>query len=194
MRVDGLEKWGDSIIEDRLGNGNTLYYVIKDETYFPVGIYLKDKNELKVYSNVDERLMDILNRSRNCRFRIRVWYGDRQTGRSWNDEFGVMGRVGRSCGSIKIPLLLNNKRSWGGEALLIGSIIRVDDIEKKRTLWKVDNFHVGEMTVEEQGKSELPFAVMQKKDDGTVSNVANFKTRIQAEHWIDFMNGKRYRK
>ena len=192
MRVEGLEKWGDSVIADELGNGNTLYYVAKDGTYFPMGIYLKDKEKLEVYNQVDEKLMDILNNSRKYGSRIRVWYGDRETGKSWLEEYGVTGRVGRSCGSIKIPLLINNKRSWGGEALLVGSIIRIDDIEERKTLWKVPNFHVREeMIIVPVNDEKYPYAVMQK-DDGIVSNVANFTTIERAERWIAFQEGRRY--
>lgn len=194
MRVEGFEKWGDSIIEEKLGNGNTLYYVVKDGTYFSVGIYLKDKEKLEVYKQVDEKLMNILNYSRKYGFRIRVWYGDRETGRSYNEDYGVKGTVSRSTGRINIPLLISTKRSLGGGALLVGSIIRIDDIEERKTLWKVDNFHVEKMTIEEHEKEEYPFKVFVTKDSGFISNEANFKTRIQAEHWIDFMNGKRYNK
>lgn len=81
MKVKGLEKWGDSIIADEYQNGNTFYYVVRDGTCFSVGMYLKDKGKLEVYDQIDEKLLHILNRSRDTGFRIRVWYGDRQTGR-----------------------------------------------------------------------------------------------------------------
>lgn len=34
MKVKGLEKWGDSLIENKLDNGNTIYYVEKNGMYF----------------------------------------------------------------------------------------------------------------------------------------------------------------
>lgn len=191
MVIKGLEKWGDSIVEGKLGNGNTLYYVEEEGTSFPVGIYLKE-GKMEVYNQVDEKLMRILNNSRKYGFRVRIWYGDGKTGEAWNEEYDVVGRVGRSNGNIKIPILLSNKRSYGGVALLVGSIIRVDDIEEKRTLWKVSNFHVGKMIIEEHKEEDYPFRVFMTEDSGVISNVANFKTQLQAVHWIDFMNGKRY--
>lgn len=195
MKVKGLEKWGNSIVEEKLGNGNTLYYVEDDGTFFPVGIYLKEEDRLEVYSQVNHSLMHILNNSRKYGFRIRIWYGDRKTGRSWNEEYDVMGRVGRSCGNIKIPLLIYNKRSYGSGALLVGSIIRIDDIEDKQTLWKVSNFHVEKMEIKyNPAREKYSWEVWQTEDSGDLQALAYFKTEEKAKRWIDFMYGKRYSK
>ena len=195
MKVEGLEKWGDSVVEDKLSNGNTLYYVEREGMFFEVGIFLGRENKLEVFDNVNEALMSLLVRAWKYKFRIRVFYGDIHTGRSWNEEYDVMGTIGRTTGDIKIPILVHNKRSWGGGALLLSSIIRIDDIEDKRTLWKLPNFHVEKMTIEKRSEStDYPFAVMQIQDNGAISNVANFKTEEKAKKWIDFMEGKRYSK
>ena len=195
MKVEGLEKWGDSVVEEKLASGNTLYYVEREGMFFEVGISLGSENKLKVFDNVNEGLMNIILRAYKYKFRIRVFYGDIHTGRSWNEEYDVMGTIGRTTGNIKIPILVHNKRSWGGGALLLSSIIRIDDIEDKRTLWKLPNFHVEKMTIEKSGAyKDYPFSVMQTQDNGAISNVANFKTEIQAKKWIDFMEGKRYSK
>lgn len=195
MKVNGLEKWRDSIVEEKLSNGNTLYYVEREGMYFEVGIFLGRENKLETYDNVNEALMSLIVRAWKYKFRIRVFYGDIHTGRSWNEEYDVMGTIGRTTGSIKVPILLHNKRSRGGGALLLSSVIRVDDIEDKKTLWKLNNFHVEKMTIEKRSKStDYPFAVMQAQDNGAISNVANFKTEGKAKKWIDFMEGKRYSK
>ena len=194
MKVEGLEKWGDSVVEEKLSNGNTLYYVEKEGMYFEVGIFLGDKNKLEVFDNVNEALMSLIIRAWKYKFRIRVFYGDIHTGRSWNEDYDVMGTIGRTTGNIKIPILVHNKRSWGGGALLLSSVIRIDDIEDKKTLWKLPNFHVEKMTIERRAFECFPFAVMQTQDNGAISNVANFKTETQAQKWIDFMEGKRYSK
>lgn len=195
MKVAGLEKWGDSVVEEKLSNGNTLYYVEREGMYFEVGIFLGDKNKLEVFSNVSEELMNIILRAYKYKFRIRVFYGDIHTGRSWNEEYDVMGKIGRTCGNIKIPILLRRKDSYYGGALLLSSVIRIDDIEDKRTLWKLPNFHVEKMTIEKRSVStDYPFAVMQTQDNGAIRNEANFKTEEKAKKWIDFMEGKRYSK
>jgi hypothetical protein len=195
MEIKGLEKWGDSVVEDKLSYGNTLYYVEREGMYFEVGIFLGRENKLEVFDNVNEALMSLIIRAWKYKFRIRVFYGDIHTGRSWNEEYDVMGMIGRTTGDIKIPILIHNRRSWGGGALLLSSVIRIDDIEDKRTLWKLPNFHVEKMTVEKRSVfTDYPFAVMQTQDSGAISNIANFKTAEKAQKWVEFMEGKRYSK
>lgn len=196
MMVVGLEKWGDSIVEEKLSNGNTLYYVVRDGMYFEVGILLGDKSRLEIFDNVSEGLINILLRAYKYGFRVRVFYGDIHTGRSWNEEYDVTGKIGRTCGKIKVPILLKRKDSNYGGALLLSSVIRIDDIEDKKTLWKLSNFHVEPMEIiyYPDDPNGLPYNVMQTKDSGVRINVANFKTAKQAQRWVDFMEGKRYSK
>ena len=192
MTVLGLEKWGNSLIEEKLDNGNIIYYVEKNGMYFEVGIFLVRENKLEVYKNVNDSLMTILLNSYANHFRVRIWYGDTETGRSWDEEYGVTGTIGRTNGNIKIPIMVNNSRSLGGRLVLVDSIIRIDDIKDKRTLYKADNFHVEKMEVKTEVGLEYPYRVMQYKDSGEVHNIANFKDNKRALHWIDFMNGDRY--
>jgi hypothetical protein len=69
-------------------------------------------------------VVDILERARQSRERICIRYGDTETGRDWGDP-RMCGRVGRSTGAVKIPLLIKTSRSTGGEGLLEHVIIRI---------------------------------------------------------------------
>jgi len=127
--------------------------------------------------------------------RIRVWYGDTETGRAWSEELDVMGVVGRSTGRLKVPLLLNNSRSTGGPSILTASIVRIDDTMARRTLYKHPSFSTGLENAKIVPNSEasphpLGFGVVD--DEGVV--VAGFSTEAKAQKWIDFMVGKRYSK
>lgn len=181
--------------EEKLSNGNTIYYRIYEGTYYKVGIKRKD-GAVEEYTQVNDALMNTLKRYEHKEWRVRIWYGDRKTGKAWNEEYDVTGRIGRSCGDIKLPLLIHDSRCYGGPALYVGSIIRIDDIEDKKTLWKVSNFHVPEMTVHCNGKdNEYKWEVWQKEDSKSdFEHIASFKTENQALRWIDFMNGRRYSK
>ena len=194
IKVEGLEKWGEEVIPMKLFNDNTLYYVERNGMYFEVGIKLKDSNEIESFDNVGDSMMRVLLNAYTYNFRIRIWHGDRNTGKSWNEEYDVTGTVGKSSGNLKIPLLMRTKRSHFGGALLLSSIIRIDDIEDKRTLWKLPNFHVEPMRVDYKEGSEYPYMVMQQKDGETNYhyNIANFKNKRSAENYIKFMNGERY--
>jgi hypothetical protein len=56
--------------------------------------------------------------------RIRVHYGDAETGQDWGDLYDVAGYIGRTTGD-QSPILLNNRRSMGGGMLLDHCIVRV---------------------------------------------------------------------
>ena len=67
----------------------------------------------------------------NSRKRIRLDYGDAETGKSWGEVYDIEGRIGRSTGSIKIPLLVHNSRSIGGGSVLTGCIVKIEYANKK---------------------------------------------------------------
>ena len=78
---------------------------------------------------------------------IRVYYGDPDTGRCWNDEHDVYGYVGRSTGTKKIPLLLHNTRSIGGGGILDHCIVRIVTAKGKRELYRHPDFRLPKMTI-----------------------------------------------
>jgi hypothetical protein len=133
------------------------------------------------------KVCDVLEEARASGRRIRLFYGN---GRVWGDEYDVLGFVGRSTGGIKIPLLIKNQRSMGGGGILDHCIVRIQDVATKRVLYDKPGVEWPEFEVR-SGLSvvELPFEVVQK-DRGVV---ARFSARRKADHWIDFMLGKRMR-
>lgn len=79
-----------------------------------------------------KELVDLLEKWRVNRFdisRIRIHYGDTKTGRPWGDR--LAGYISRSMGPVKIPILLCNRRSIGGEGLLENCIVLVECANKK---------------------------------------------------------------
>lgn len=178
----------------RLDNGNVQHYKIVANTAFEFQLDLKT-GEIEDYSGtVNDRLINVLLDLIYDRRRVRVWYGDTQTGRSWNEEFQTKGYIGRSTGNLKVPLIVSNSRSFGGGALSVGCLVRIDDIESHRTLWKVDNFHVEPMKITTDSESDYKYKVMQKRDGESdfTYHIASFKKEEQAKRYIQFMNGERY--
>ena len=80
--------------------------------------------------------------------RIRVWYGDNKTGKSWNEENDICGYIGRTTGSKKIPILINNKRSWGGSGILCHAIVKIVRTDNKAVLYEHPNFSQSFFTVQ----------------------------------------------
>ncbi len=186
------------IIEETFSNGDTFTYRVEDSgAAYEIKRVLHD-GTVEEFPQVNDSLIQVLEQCRNYKNRVRIWYGDIKTGRSWNEEYDVTGTIGRSSGNIQIPLLINNRRSFGGGALLTACLIRIDDITSHRTLWKVDNFHVEKMRIElpspELREDGYVASVMMEKDSGAIENVANFKNEDSAKRWIQFMNGERYSK
>lgn len=76
-------------------------------------------------------LVEVLERIRHNNWRVTFDFGNTDTGESWNESYRVTGRIGRSTGRIKIPILVYNTRSWGGGALLDDCILSVKFANKK---------------------------------------------------------------
>lgn len=122
--------------------------------------------------------------------RIRLDYGDTQTGQSWGEEFNIEGYVGRSTGRIPIPLLIHNVRSMGGGPILDGSIVAIYDTKSGAVLYRHPAYrpaYLWEQAVVLVGKNErLPFEVYaQNLKTGTREVVARFKTEPKARHWLE---------
>lgn len=139
-------------------------------------------NGLTFSENTPKKVMEICsNANRNKRFRF--WYGDKETGKSWNEENDICGYIGRSTGTKKIPLLINKKTSSGGGALLCDCIVKIVDISTKTTIYQHENFN------------QPVFDVVGKivfYDGGIV--YTNCKNEKSALRLSDFMNGKRFNK
>ena len=63
------------------------------------------------YEETDDEVIEVLENARLSGTRIRIYLGDKETGRDWGEVCDVTGYVGRSMGPIKIPILLHNARS-----------------------------------------------------------------------------------
>ncbi len=85
----------------------------------------KEVNGTSYNSTTNDEVIRILEICRQNKTRIVLDYGDVNTGKSWGETNDITGYIGRSTGSIKIPILVHNKRSMGGGAILDSSIVRI---------------------------------------------------------------------
>ena len=181
--------------EVKLSNGNTSLYEEYNGMFFETGMIFADGSNADYTGTVNQKLMETVSRCYAEHRRVRVWLGDTETGRAWNEEYDVTGYIGCSGGKVKVPLLINNTRSSYGMPILVHCLVRIDDIKTKKVLWKTDNFHVPEMTVRENpDKTTLyDWGVYQKREGEKLpANIANFKKKDQAERYIAFLKGERY--
>lgn len=71
------------------------------------------------------RVCEILETAIKSRQRLQLYYGDANTGKNWNEELDTRGTIGRSTGTVKIPLLIATSRSHGGGAILDHCIVKI---------------------------------------------------------------------
>ena len=92
------------------------------------------ENINKVIGQFDELYFDkdtdieaalVLNSLFKSRKRVKIYYGDKESGRNWNEIFGIFGYVGRTTGTKKAPILVYSKRSYGGGLISTGSILAI---------------------------------------------------------------------
>lgn len=110
--------------------------------------------------------------------RIRIFLGDRETGKDWNEFHDTIGYVGRSTGLTKIPLILHNKRSTGGVAILDDCIVKIT-VDKK--------------TVYQHLKYHCPIVINGCSVIDTEDNkdIANCKDAETAKRIFDYLKGTR---
>jgi hypothetical protein len=158
-------------------------------TYQETGIDGIGSTKYKLYngthyeeSTCDEVVAILDNCIRNKDFmRIRIFYGhtakNSVEGEDWLEEHDTIGRIGRSNGRIKIPLLLKKVCSYGGGGLLTSHIIRIT--QNKKDLYRHEKYHLPELRVYEN--------VVLK--NGEV--IARFENNLKATHYLEFLEGVR---
>ena len=86
------------------------------------------------YNSNNVRLVNVLEFLRTSDTRVTITYGDQKTGRFWGDQDGgvdaVTGYVRNSSGDVKVPIILHNKTSKGGRAILDPCIVQIDYANK----------------------------------------------------------------
>ena len=101
---------------------------------------IMEKKEYKIIDNTyyhketPERVVRNLEASRKHGMRLVIFYGDGTTGKAWGDI--EEGRIGRSTGTVKIPLVISNSRSTGGGGVLDHCIVKILQAARKAVLYQ----------------------------------------------------------
>jgi hypothetical protein len=99
---------------------------------------------------------------------LRFMLGDPKTGRDYCEENDVVGFVGRSTGSQKVPLLIEPLTEYsghltsasGGSALLTALILRIIDVRNGKLLYSSTNYQPPLLVIEaDTSIAALPFLV-----------------------------------
>ena len=140
------------------------------------------------HQETPQAVRNILDQAMRSHNRIRIFYGDTKTGKQWNDEYDIIGTVGRSTGRIKIPLMIANSRSHGGPGILDANIIAIATAPGQFA-YKHPQLDLGTWTV---GAAKSPGYVEASYKDGKL--IGQFKKTGAAKRHCAFMTGDRFAK
>lgn len=131
------------------------------------------------------KVIKVLENARQNRTRLHVSLGDSESGKDWLEENDVHGFIGRSTGSIKIPLLVHNRKSHGGPGLLDHCIVRIRTSSGGRILWQNDKYSHGKLEIRQKSKpvslSDGRKLTVDVLRDGEIH--ASFESIEQARRW-----------
>ena len=131
-------------------------------------------NGISFDEKTPQRVCEILSNAYNTKTRIRVFYGDPETGTDWNEEYSTIGTVGRSTGQYKIPLLISNSRSYGGGSILDHCIVKIT-IDKK-TVYQHPKYNTAQITTAKNRVLKNGEVYANCKNENTALRLAEFLT------------------
>ncbi len=121
-----------------------------------------------------------------CRIRekkVRLILGDTSTGEPWLEEHDVIGRIGRSIGSLKIPLLVA-PGELGGCAILCACLLAIVDWRSGDFLYRHTAYREADLSIKPSINAERPWDVLQREQV-----VASFRDIGKAGAYLAFMRG-----
>lgn len=165
------------------------------------GTWYDEKTPIKVIEALEE--------ARVTKDRIRLFYGDHDTGVVWLEEHDVIGTVGRSSGYAKIPILIHSSRSLGGGAIMDNRILRIDTKRKGKIvrLYEAYNIRLPNLMLMDRSECDEGWSVSDamggtviarfyddtKTDPGTrIVHVIPYTGEKKARNYIAFMRGERW--
>ena len=150
---------------------NTTYHVVNGTSY---------------HEKTPEAVIRVMENARQHRMRLHISLGDTETGRDWLEEFESNGYVGRSLGPVNVPLLIANRASTGGGAILDHCIVRIRESAGGRVLYQHSEYHHGSLEIRRKlAPVELPDGRVLTVDvlrDGELH--AAFENVEKARRWV----------
>ena len=137
-------------------------------------------------------VITLLEMARAEHWTLRLHYGDAETGRDWLEEHDMLGRIGRSTGRIRIPLIIA-KGEDGGLGLLEACIVKIRRCFPqgvKRMYYQHPLYHHGKITLrgikpgEKFGKTDMHDEGYRFAVDVDGKNQANFKDKGSANNYL----------
>lgn len=132
----------------------------------------------------DHKAARVLEQCRNAGTKVRLILGDTSTGRTWLDEYGVVGRIGRSTGTLKVPLLIE-QGEYGGCAILTASLLAIVDWDSGMFIFRHPAYRTPDLSIWRGEQADRPWEV----HDAT-NIAARFPDVGKAGAYVAFMCGE----
>jgi len=149
-------------------------------------------NGTSYHLETPDEVVRVLENARTNRTRLHVSLGETKTGRDWLEEFESYGYIGRSTGSIKVPLMIHNSRSLGGGAILDHCIVRIRTTSGGRVLFQHPHYHHGKIEIRLKSQpvtlSDDRVLTVDVLRDGELE--AAFEGMAQARRWVKKMGSR----
>lgn len=126
----------------------------------------------------------VLESCRKARNKIRLVLGDPSTGDSWLDEYDVVGTIGRSTGTLKVPLLVEDGENGGG-AILTASVLCILDWQSGKIRFRHPAYQPPDLGIKPSSDAARPWAVLHRDKE-----VARFIDIGKAGAYLAFMRGE----
>lgn len=126
----------------------------------------------------------VLEACRKTRRQVRLVYGDTRNGQSWFDEFDVVGRIGRSTGWLKVPLLIEAGEAGGG-AILTACLLCIIDWQSGAALYTHPSYQVPDLRLVPTGDGSHPWGVEHQHNE-----LARFRDIGKASAYLAFVRGE----
>ena len=131
----------------------------------------------------DAKAGKVLESCRTRERRVRLILGDTSTGEPWLEEHDVVGRIGRSTGSLKVPLLIE-PGEHGGSAILCACLLAIVNWESGDFLYRHAAYREADLSIKPSGDADRSWNVRRREEV-----VARFRDIGKAGAYLAFMRG-----
>lgn len=138
--------------------------------------------------DTDPKVEKILEARRKDSAAIRIFLGDRLSGRDWCCEWDVVGIVGRSMGPMRVPLLVQPGEDGGG-AISTDSILRIMDVRTNKEIYRHPLYQVPNLRIAVNVEEKHPDLRWAGFKDEKLE--ARFKSMYEAAEWLAYMTGEK---
>lgn len=126
----------------------------------------------------------VLESCRKAGNRVRLILGDPKSGEPWLDEYDVVGTIGRSTGSLRVPLLVETG-AQGGVAILTACVLSIIDWKSGRVRFRHSLYQAPDLGIKPSNDGDRPWAVLHRDLE-----VARFSDIGKAGAYLAFMRGE----